>query len=682
MKSFLRRRPVKVLLSVFFICSILITTLGCVASVAILSNYNSLFSPPENVEKKLFDSLAVNAARSVYNKYASYCDSADPLNEDTDTVSKKLLDEFSSDKCNFVVRMTDKKSGNVLFENFNTEELLNTVETSFQRNVTYPTVVYSSLFPSREVYYEYIRSEIPGYTSTEEYTDADGVHVKFIKEATMPVTTVVTCGILSNPQPVDELYYEIKIVEYAVYLKNLFIPVTLLFLVLSVVLAWLLCIGAGQAVGTDTVKLMLFDKLPYELFLCVIAGIVLLTVLLLSNSRTMLLYMSAAASCILWSFLILWLIMGTARRAKHGNMWKNTVVCYLLKFFAYIYRSAAKTAKYMANNIGIYWKAVLVYIAVTAVELIVIGIAARFNRVDTALLFIWGAEKVITLPLITVVLVNVRRIINVGQKLAHGEADCEINTSYMLPELKKHMNNLSSIGDGMKLAISEQLKSERMQTELITNVSHDIKTPLTSIISYVNLLEKEDMPSDRARGYLEVIDRQSNRLKKLAVDVVEASKAAAGSIEVNSERTDVNVLLGQVTAEYDDRLSSARLELVEQTADKPLFIYADNRLIWRVLDNLMNNICKYSQGGTRIYIEAYSKNGKVEISFKNVSKSPLNISADELMERFVRGDASRNTEGSGLGLAISRSLTELQGGSLELIIDGDLFKAVLTFPQI
>ena len=226
------------------------------------------------------------------------------------------------------------------------------------------------------------------------------------------------------------------------------------------------------------------------------------------------------------------------------------------------------------------------------------------------------------------------------------------------------------------------MKSERMKTELITNVSHDIKTPLTSIVSYVDLLKKQAMPNDQAREYLEVLDRQSARLKKLTEDLVEASKASTGNLTVDFQRTDVNVLLTQSAGEYQEKLAAKGMDLILTPAPENPAISADGRLLWRVFENLLSNIHKYAQPGTRVYLTCEAGENQVTTTFRNISATPLNISADELMERFVRGDASRNTEGSGLGLSIARSLTQLQHGTFSLTIDGDLFKAALTFPRI
>ena len=224
------------------------------------------------------------------------------------------------------------------------------------------------------------------------------------------------------------------------------------------------------------------------------------------------------------------------------------------------------------------------------------------------------------------------------------------------------------------------MKSEHLKTELITNVSHDIKTPLTSIINYSDLIYKEETENEKIKEYAEVLHRQSGRLKKLIEDLMEASKVSTGNVEVNLELCDIGVLLTQITGEFQQRMLEQELEIIAKQPEQPILILADSKLLWRVMDNLMSNICKYSQKGTRVYVEVEEADGDASIRLKNISNYPLNISADELMERFVRGDRSRHTEGNGLGLSIAKSLTELQGGSLELSVDGDLFKVTIAFP--
>ena len=226
------------------------------------------------------------------------------------------------------------------------------------------------------------------------------------------------------------------------------------------------------------------------------------------------------------------------------------------------------------------------------------------------------------------------------------------------------------------------MKSERLKTELITNVSHDIKTPLTSIINYIDLLKKENIQGEKANEYLNILDNKSQRLKKLTEDLVEASKASSGSIKLNLEKLNVNELIKQVSGEFEDKFKANNLQEIITLPEKDIFIEADSRYMYRILENMYSNISKYAMEGTRVYVDIEEKDNKVLIQLKNVSSQKLNISADELMQRFVRGEASRNTEGSGLGLSIARSLTELQQGKFNIYLDGDLFKVTIEFGQI
>lgn len=265
-----------------------------------------------------------------------------------------------------------------------------------------------------------------------------------------------------------------------------------------------------------------------------------------------------------------------------------------------------------------------------------------------------------------------------AQKLADGDLLHQTSTEKTYFAQKKHIENLNSISEGMQKAIEEQLKSEHFRTELITNVSHDLKTPLTSIINYVDLLKKRNIQDEAAQNYIAILEQKSQRLKTLTEDLVEASKAAAGVLNVNTERLDAGQLIQQAVGEYEERLSKAGLTVVKEIPDTPVYVQADGRHLWRILDNLLSNCAKYAMPNTRVYVLLEQRNGEAVISVKNISAEPLNIPAEELMERFVRGDSSRTNEGSGLGLSIAQSLAKLQNADFCISTDGDLFKAQLT----
>ncbi len=240
---------------------------------------------------------------------------------------------------------------------------------------------------------------------------------------------------------------------------------------------------------------------------------------------------------------------------------------------------------------------------------------------------------------------------------------------------------VNNIGEGIRKAVSTSMKDEQMKSDLITNVSHDIKTPLTSIINYVDLLKRLKITEEPARSYIEVLDSKSQRLKQLTDDLVEASKISSGNIVLNLEQLNLTELLNQAVGEFSDRMEEKKLQVIFDGNDVAGMIYADSRRMWRIIENLFQNICKYALEGTRVYLEMQVKDGRVIASLNNISDRPMNLKGEVLSERFIRGDASRTTEGSGLGLYIAKNLTKAQHGEFQIQLDGDLFKIILDFPE-
>ncbi len=271
------------------------------------------------------------------------------------------------------------------------------------------------------------------------------------------------------------------------------------------------------------------------------------------------------------------------------------------------------------------------------------------------------------------------QLLKQAKEMNNGDLSVKKENPLLVGCFKNFALQLSSLSGVVSAAAQEQMKSERMKAELITNVSHDLKTPLTSIINYVDLLQKAETP-EAAQEYLQVLSRQSQHMKKLIEDLIEMSKASTGNLAVEPAKVDASEALNQALGEFADRLNAARLTTVLRLPENPLFIYADGKLVWRVLNNLLSNVVKYALSDTRVYIDLQQQGSKAILSLKNISRESLNITSEELMERFVRGDASRNTEGSGLGLNIAKSLMDLQHGQLTLVVDGDLFKVCLEFP--
>lgn len=265
-------------------------------------------------------------------------------------------------------------------------------------------------------------------------------------------------------------------------------------------------------------------------------------------------------------------------------------------------------------------------------------------------------------------------------KISHGDTAYKIDTGQFAGKERELAENINHISSGLETALQEKVRSERLKADLITNVSHDIKTPLTSIINYVDLIKRENIEDPRIQGYLEVLEQKSQRLKTLTEDLVEASKASSGNLKLEVTSIDFVELIWQTNGEFEEKFALRNLELVPNLPSEPLLIEADGRHLWRVLENLYNNTFKYAMEHSRVYADICQEGDKAAFTIKNISQKPLNIRPDELTERFVRGDVSRATEGSGLGLSIAKSLTELQGGTFLLSIDGDLFKAKVAFP--
>ena len=458
-------------------------------------------------------------------------------------------------------------------------------------------------------------------------------------------------------------------------------------LVLAILCFIFLMRGAGHRSGCAEPVPGPFYRVPFDLVtlgLFTLLGILLIPGMEVGHTEAVPAFLLLVAAGLLAVPLCTLWFASLAMRVKLGGLLKQTVLYRLFALCLRMLRGCFGLIRRVFRGLGsllrslpLVWKTALGLGVLCILEFF--GIAL-FHYDTDMLLFCWFAEKLVLIPAVLYLALMLRRLQAGGRALAAGDLGHQTDTRRLLWDFKEHGENLNAIALGMSRAVESQLKSERLKTELITNVSHDIKTPLTSIINYVDLLKGAENEAQRTE-YLEVLDRQSQRLKKLTEDLVEVSKASSGSMETHPSRHSVSELLRQALGEYGDRLEKAGLTPVLTLPEQELFAVLDGTLLWRVLDNLFSNACKYGQPGTRFYLDAAEEAGGVRLSFKNISREPLNLSAEELMERFVRGDRSRHSEGSGLGLNIAKSLTELQGGSFTLSVDGDLFKAEITLPK-
>ena len=398
------------------------------------------------------------------------------------------------------------------------------------------------------------------------------------------------------------------------------------------------------------------------------------------------------AAEVIWCTLY---FMELAIRLKMGKWWQNTILYRVFRFFGRFCKGFFRGIVKLIRGIPVVWRTVLLCLAVCVAEFF--GLMLFYH--DTGvLLFFWAIEKVILCGAITFVALMCKELQEGSEALSDGDLNHKLDTSHMVLSFKEHGENLNRIGEGISGAVEQRMKSEHLKTELITNVSHDIKTPLTSIINYADLIGKEASGDAKDTGdgagtetaqereqhiseYAEVLLRQSQKLKKLLDDLLEASKATTGNLEVHPEVCDVSVLLSQAVGEYEQRFAEKKLETIVKQPEETVKVMADGRHLWRVFDNLLNNIYKYAQEGSRVYLNVEHDGQNVSIIFRNMSAYPLEMSPEELEERFTRGDRSRHMEGNGLGLSIAKSLTELQNGDMQIVTDGDLFKVVITLPE-
>ena len=606
-----------------------------------------------------------------YEKYGKY-DGADVLYHD---LSENLMVEIKDD------------NGKIVYSNINKDDM-------------------STVFNKQDYTFSVLKEEYrnsdndPNYDDIQEETTVYADDVDKYEDKTYTITICVKENLVKK----DAFYYVGELFDALAGKQILSFIYTLISLaVASALLIFLMC-SAGHKADVDGIHLSKFDKFPIDILIAIWVGLTWLLAwgfvafidfafyeMVTYNydpqfwSMVPFLAGLLVLAVVLDAVLIAILLMTSAVRLKTGTYIKSSLI-YIVLTFAFrilkkscglIFRFCKKTFRLIwsfLRSIPLVWKTVVAVIGVMFIEFFILTLGWGE---------LWPAAWIFTGALcvgVIVVAILLKRIKKGTEEIAKGNLYKKINTKYMFLDIKDHAENINNINDGIAKAVEERMKSERFKTELITNVSHDIKTPLTSIINYVDLLEKEEIENETAKEYVSVLSRQSARLKKLIDDLLEASKASTGNINVNLTQLELGILLSQALGEYDEKFSNSNLQVVLNKTDDLFLVMADNRHIWRVFDNILNNIAKYAQPNTRVYIDAKRNDKMAEISFRNISKDPLNISGDELMERFVRGDSSRNTEGSGLGLSIAKSLTEVQKGNLKIQIDGDLFKVYIAFP--
>ena len=633
MKNFLRTVVGKTILFLtVLISAVLLFGSAC---CIVLCGYEGVYTQSEeNFLRELDEDFLTNAAHTEVNKLVA------------GTYEGNLV----SDRGNLVFSITDKE-GNVLIKSASADETNLDHKFCFKKH-------------------EEIISE-PGYEENEvtDHVECWGERVALDDPE---AEFIVQAGFKEGLPIEDSVRFEHTVYHYAYKFKyTSFVIGVVCFLIMVFSFVLLMTVTARRP-KTEELFPGPLNKVPFDIMCALIMCILPIAAVFTGDEEVLAIILFV---CCLP--LGIGLSMSAAARIKQKNLITGSLTYKILVLCWKLLKIVFKAIRTFIVSIPFLWKTILVVIAV----IINLFVIAACSPTDSLALCV-ALELMIIVPVVLYFAIQIHKLKEAGKALATGDFDYKVNTKGMILDIKQHGDNLNNIAAGQKIALAEKMKSERMKTELITNVSHDIKTPLTSIINYADLIAKEDSVNENVKEYSEVLVRQSVRLKRLLEDLVEASKASTGNLEVELAPCDAAVFVSQTAGEYEEKISQSGLSLITNLPDEEVRIMADGRRMQRVFDNLMNNICKYSLPGTRVYLDLKKEGDQAVFMFKNTSKEPLNMTEEELVERFTRGDSSRNTEGSGLGLSIAKNLVELQGGTMRLQTDGDLFKATISFTTI
>lgn len=649
MKNFIKRMPIKILC--FLLCAISL----CTSAAGIIGG---VIMASEDFYVKTADEIFCD---EIGGKLRSYSEVVVDYTVRGSRIPDAMTSAQKTNVC-FIIRNADSKivDTNMLASNGNL-----------------------SFVNGRSYYYEIYIYKVQGGTYVTSHK-LDGDTLEYEKWS-------VLLGVREK-MGANDVYAQIyELIDFAHSIRYTVIVVSALSFVAFIALFIVLMCTSGRRACDDGVHCGLLNSIPFDLLVASVAVVLAAFCVFIDELDRSLtseaLVAVAAFACFLAVCMVLGLCVSASARLKQGTLIKNTVLWRIVCLLRRGVNGAIRVSKRIFKRV---WAIILAIPMIwrTAVAVCVITVY------DIAMLsfLVQGADEIGTLMFFAKAIIlgfaalssafQMRRLEKGADALAQGDLDYKVDTEKMYYDFKRHGENLNGISAGMAVAVEERLHSERMKAELITNVSHDIKTPLTSIINYAGLIAENECENEKHREYSEVLLRKSEHLKRLLDDLVEISKANSGTLEVALTPCDANVLLGQTAGEFEQKCADAQLTLVASSSCKNARIMADGRRIWRVFENLMNNAVKYSLPNSRVYLTLESDGQNVRFIFRNTSKNTLSLSAEELTERFVRGDSSRTTEGNGLGLSIAKSLTELQNGKMEIITDGDLFKVVLTFPAL
>ncbi len=501
---------------------------------------------------------------------------------------------------------------------------------------------------------------------------------RVVASVSLDESTVITARLKVTPTLKDRAYYDFYLYGFVYNMRYAFCIVTVSCFAVSVFLGYFIMCGAGRKRKSDGLFLNMSDRVPFDLYLlALLAGIAASLGFAYKLSVDLALWtIFPIVPCLLIaSALVVALLSTVAKHVKNGTWWTKTLIAKGFGVLKNLFLRISNDIEKIFVGLPLVWRSLIIslgYLILTFVAL---------NSKNRPITVMWLVVSVVGIIIICLYVLSAEKLRKGARKIAKGDLNYRIDTDGMVKDFKDHANDLNSISDVLSKAVDERTKSEKFKAELITNVSHDIKTPITSIINYVDLLGRDGVSDEQKKQYLDVLKRQTTRLKKLTVDLVEASKASTGNIQADCLPLNICEMLKQSTGEFAERIEEAGLKLELALPSDAVSVLADGRLLWRVFENLLSNICKYALEGTRVYVNLKTDDSAATVEFKNISREKLNVEANELTERFVRGDSSRSTEGSGLGLSIAKSFTELQNGSFTVTVDGDLFKVEIKLPM-
>ncbi len=675
MKKLKGSLPAKAIAVVLF-CILCLGSAFSAAAVGMLYSANFYSRGEEAARKSLAETLCSQEAWNI----ARVVLPVETIEEHDVNLADSANYRYEVYDCNGVLRLST----------YGGEEALTAVTITDSNFFPYVEFAYGSLWGEENAPQDKA-SGMPGEESLPAQIPEEDTAQTYSPEPTPRVTEyrydrrvdfTVTCYLLRDITEKDSAYFHLRCFDFAAANHGLLFAAAVIGLVLAIALGVFLLCAAGHRADTDEIRASFVEKIPFDLFTALIgiagAGVLYVFVEIVDHlNRMFALRLTVAALLFVLAALLglLW-CMSLAVRVKQKTLVRGTILYKLLRLLWRALKALWGWLNMIVKGLPLVWRGLLILCGAEFIGFVILAANSRRAGATGFLINLF-----VFFPLALWALISAKGLRRGAQEIAAGNTDYTVPTKYLFGEFKAHAEDLNAIRSGISRAVEERLRSERMKTELITNVSHDIKTPLTSIVSYVDLLSKEEIGSEQAKEYIEVLQRQSARLKKLTDDLVEASKASSGALGVAIEDCDLGVMLEQTAGEYGEKLAEKGLELVLRKPEGEVKARADARHTQRIFDNLMSNILKYALPGTRVYLELKEDENGPAVIFRNTSRSEIVQSPEELTERFVRGDASRSSEGSGLGLSIARSLAELQGGSLAVTVDGDLFKVTLGFAK-